>query len=211
MKKQGMWNLKIILLYVGIVIMTGCGGGQKNPGSILPGNCRLRAGDIVFRRGGGFTSHAVLIADPEGEYSHVGIVAYSAGRMMIVHAVPGEPDFEGDPDRVKMERPERFFSNMNACCGCVCRVDDKNVAARVAQEAMAVYRRHTLFDHDYDRKDTTRMYCTELVTFAFAKAGCKIVSDNCGHNINMPGLHAYCLLPSDLFKSKFLKPIKYFQ
>lgn len=25
---------------------------------------------------------------------------------MIVHAVPDEPDFEGDPDRVKMETPE---------------------------------------------------------------------------------------------------------
>ena len=78
--------------------------------SILPDDFTLRAGDVVFRRGEGITSRVVLATDANGNYSHVGIVVDSAGSKMIVHAVPGEPDFDGDADRVKMDTPGRFFS-----------------------------------------------------------------------------------------------------
>ena len=46
-----------------------------------------------------YCSQAVLLAEKDGAYSHTGIVVDSAGVLMIVHAVPGEPDFEGDEDR----------------------------------------------------------------------------------------------------------------
>ena len=68
--------------------------------SIMPATVKLHSGDVVFRRGMSLTSHAVLAADAQGNYSHVGIVVDSAGKKMIVHAVPGEPDFDGDVDRV---------------------------------------------------------------------------------------------------------------
>ena len=90
---------------------------RQVPRSILPADAEMRPGDIVFRRGGSMASNAVLLADRSGHYSHVGIVVDSCGVMMVVHAVPGEPEYEGAPDRVKMERPERFFSSLNACEG----------------------------------------------------------------------------------------------
>ena len=111
-------------------VLTGC---EKNETCIMPANVSLEEGDIVFRRGGGFTSHAVLVGDHGGQYSHVGIGAEEGGRKMIVHAVPGEPDFDGDPDRVKMDTPEVFFSSLKTNIGEVCRVADKATARRAAR------------------------------------------------------------------------------
>lgn len=55
----------------------------------MPDDCQLKTGDVVFRRGSGLTSHVVLAADVNGNYSHLGIVVDSAGIKMVVHAVPG--------------------------------------------------------------------------------------------------------------------------
>ena len=85
------WLVEGVMLLV-CILLTGCitDGPFR---SILPETVELRAGDVVFRRGGGLTSRAVLMADAQGQYSHIGIVVDSAGQKMIVHAVPGEPDF----------------------------------------------------------------------------------------------------------------------
>lgn len=76
-------------------IMISCNNNKTR--TIFPAGCELKTGDIVFRRGGGISSHAVMMADRNGRYSHVGIVVDSAGRKMIVHAVPGEPTSKATP------------------------------------------------------------------------------------------------------------------
>lgn len=176
--------------------------------TIFPAGCELKTGDIVFRRGGGISSHAVMMADRNGRYSHVGIVVDSAGKKMIVHAVPDEPDFEGDPDRVKMETPEKFFSPINANAGEVKRLKgDTIIPLKAAEYAMQIYRRNTLFDHDYDDSDTTKMYCCELVEFAYAKAGLTLAGTE-RHDISLPGMKRIrCMLPSDICNNKSLKKI----
>lgn len=170
--------------------------------SILPEGLALREGDLVFRRGNGIMSHAVLAADSRGSYSHVGIVVDSGGVMMVVHAVPGEPDYPGDPDRVKMDTPERFFSSVNAASGVVKRLrGDTLPAVSAARNAVQAYRQGTLFDHDYDDTDTTRMYCCELVVHAYASAGVMLVGQR-RHEFRLPGIGVIrCVLPSDICNS----------
>lgn len=194
---------RTLLLPVACLLLVGCTKG-KDYRSILPADAKLRAGDVVFRRGGGLTSQAVLAADVDGNYSHVGIVVDSAGTMMIVHAVPGEPDFEGDVDRVKMDRPEHFFSTEFTVVGEVCRPRDSLIARRASEVAMAQYRRGTLFDHDYDDLDTTRMYCTELIAYAFRQAGHEVVGDE-RHKVGFPIMQASVIFPSDIHSSPFLE------
>lgn len=175
--------------------------------SILPEGCDLKPGDLVFRRGNGLTSRAVLMADKRGGYSHVGIVADSCGKMMIIHAVPGEPDFEGDLDRVKMDTPEKFFLSVNAKIGEVKRLrDDTATAARASRYAMEVYRRGVLFDHDYDDSDTTRMYCCELIEHVYSKAGLSLAG-TVRHDILLPGMRLHCILPSDICNNSKLESI----
>lgn len=176
---------------------------------IMPADCQLHEGDIVFRRGGSMMSRSVVALDAHGQYSHVGIVVDSAGCPMVVHAVPGEPDYGGDVDRVKMDTPERFFSSENAVVGEVCRHADTLVARQAAREAWRVYRRNILFDHDYDAADTTRMYCTELVVHAYERAGCRL-TEAPPRRISLPGLHVDCYFPSDVYDCSQLQSVRKF-
>ncbi len=200
---------RILLFLVCPALMLCCNSRQEPPHSIFPSDCRLEEGDIVFRRGSGLTSRAVTTLEGDGIYSHVGIVVDSAGMMMIVHSVPGEPDFKGDEDRVKMDKPERFFSSVNAECGEVCRHADSVGAKRAAREAYRLYRKGVLFDHDYDDNDTTRLYCTELITYSFARAG--IPFNNIAHDtVDIIMLHGACVLPSTLLEREELRSVRRF-
>lgn len=197
--------LAFLWLVCACVFLSGCRGtAAKKHESILPADFCLEEGDVVFRQGSGMAGRAVRMADGGSLYSHVGIVADSCGRMWVVHAVPGEPDFPGDPDRVKADVPERFFSTLYATMGAVARCPDKALARKAARKAWEIYRRGTLFDHDYDDRDTVRMYCTELVNFAYGQAGCPL-ADGKRRHIELPGLVCDCLFPSDLLQSSRLR------
>lgn len=190
---------------MGSLLFIGCNQQEKS-NSILPDDCQLKTGDVVFRRGGGLTSQVVLATDINGNYSHLGIVVDSAGVKMVVHAVPGEPDYEGDVDRVKMDKPENFFSTCLTTIGEVCRPRDSIIGKKAAETAMRLYQKHTLFDHNYDEGDTTRMYCTELVTYAYRMAGYELIGKE-RHNVNLPFLKVECIFPSDIYSSEFLESI----
>ena len=201
---------QICLIVILISILPSCRRFSDNTISILPDSIILRNGDVVFRRGGGMASQAVLLADKDGFYSHCGIVVDSAGVLLVVHAVPGEPDFEGDPDRVKADKPATFFSNVYANAGEVCRTYNDSVANKAAREAWRIYKGKMLFDNDYDSNDTTQMYCTEFVYNVFQRAGCTL----CGpptHRFDLPGIHTTCWLPSDLYNSPYLKSLGRFK
>lgn len=148
----------------------------------------------------------VVMGDGEGLFSHTGIVVDSAGRKMVIHAVPGEPDFPGDPDRVKMEPAERFFSTAHAILAGVCRPVDSGIGSQAAQVAWEKYRAGTLFDHSFDDTDTTELYCTELITHVYHRAGVELVGNE-RDTIDLPGMHFRCIMPSRLLHSNQLYPI----
>ena len=177
--------------------------------SILPADTELKVGDIVFRCGTGMLSQVVLNAD-DGTYSHVGIVVDSAGRKMVVHAVPDEPDFPDDPDRVKMEGIDRFYDTGRASTGAVKRHQDEVAASKAAHAAMEMYRRNILFDHDFDDSDSTELYCSELVERAYMKAGHDIAEGR-RHQYQMPAITRNpIIMPSDIYESSQLKLIRVF-
>ena len=194
------------LTLVVVVMMIACVSERKAPRCMLPKSAELHTGDVVFRRGGEFESHAVISLDAHGQYSHVGIVVDTLGREMLVHAVPGEPDFEGDEDRVKLDEVEKFFSSIYANKGAVMRCQDSLKASVAADVALSVYRRGVLFDHDYEIGDTTKMYCTELVMYAYQRAGLNLVS-NAPHGISLPLVQTDVYFPSDVYESKWLRTI----
>ena len=199
----------LMLIPVILVFLTACNGHRQETGCILPDSVELQVGDVVFRRGGGLESHAVLIMDSEGEYSHVGIVVDTMGRKMIVHAVPGEPDYEGDVDRVKLDSVEKFFSPVYAVQGAVTRPADSCCARKAAMKAKELFRRGVLFDDDYDMSDTTKMYCTELVLWVFERSGMRLLHTTPNH-VELPMLKADVYYPSDVYHSKYLHTISIF-
>lgn len=199
------------LLGLALALLAGsCGHRQVAEKTILPADVELREGDVVLRRGGGLTSHAVLAAEGGGAYSHVGIVADSCGTLVVVHAVPGEASREGEPDRVKADRPAQFFSNLRASRGSVWRHPDAQKARGAARQAMNYYARRLLFDHDYDDLDTTRLYCCELVEHAYNAVGATLVGSR-RHNFALPAAsYRHLILPSDFTKGHRLRHVRSF-
>lgn len=168
-------------------------------------------GDLAFRRGVGLMSRIVLTAgDGDGTYSHVGILKRVDSVWCVVHAVPDEPDFEGDVDRVKVEPLTRFFASDKAVRGAVMRLADDSLAAcRAAWEALRVAERGMLFDHRYNLSDTTEMYCTELVEFVYQKTGV-CLSEGRFSEVDIPVWGGKYLLPDDLVANRRLEVIYQF-
>ena len=192
------------------LLPTACNKDKKAESAFSFPEEMLQEGDIVFRRGGGVVSRIVLIADAEGVYSHIGIVVREGDKWQVVHAVPGEPDFDGDPDRVKMESIDCFFHPDKASRGAVMRVNGDSIQRRhAAEKAKQLFRAHTLFDHSYSRADSSQMYCTELVEFVYRREGIDLTEGRISR-INIPGVSGNYVLPSDIQQSKYLSLIYHF-
>lgn len=167
-------------------------------------------GDLAFRRGTGITSHIVLAASTNGIYSHVGIIKRIDNKCYVIHAVPGEREHKEDIDRVKIEPIEIFFSTERAVKGAIMRVtDNQKIASDAAEHALAISLRGTMFDHEYNLNDSTKMYCTELVNFVYRKYGIDISEGRISH-INLPILQGEYLLPEDLAAFNDIKYIYHF-
>lgn len=161
-------------------------------------------GDIVFRRGTGWAGQMVLAADKAGCYSHIGIMVKEGDAWKVVHAVPGEPDFKGDTDRVKKDDVSVFFQPGRAKSGAVMRIEkDSLLALKAAKHALKLYHQGILFDHSYNLADTTKMYCTELVDYVFRKQGIDLTEGRMSR-INVPGFRGDFLFPSDIQQSSRL-------
>lgn len=168
---------------------------------------QLQEGDLLFRRGMGFVGRVVTAADDIGAYSHVGIAIKDGDEWCVIHAVPSEPDFKGDVDRVKCESLRKFWSEQRAGNGCLYRVMHSDTTRSIAvANARRIYKKHTLFDHDYDLDDTTLLYCTELIEYVYGLAGVSL-SEGRRSDVNFPSMSGSYIMPSDLTKSELLKPI----
>ncbi len=86
---------------------------------------------------------------------------------------------------------------------------DPQLSKRAAMEAVTVCRRKILFDHAYDLSDTTAMYCTELIRFAYLKVGVDLTGGKT-ERVHIPGFNGDYLFPSQIMKSPFLREIERF-
>ncbi len=187
-----------------LLVLCGCrtGNGEVGERDVSILESVVQEGDLVFRRGQGLTSRAVLAADRHSVYSHTGIVVRDSAGWRVVHAVPGE---EGG-DRVKMEPLAVFFRPERALKGAVMRSGDAQAARKAAAQAVELFRRNISFDHDYDLADTSRMYCTELIHHVFVRQGIDL-TDGRRSRIDLPGFRGEYILPGDLQNSIYIELI----
>ena len=168
---------------------------------------RLEQGDLLFRRGTGVVGHIVTSIDNRGNYSHVGIAVIKEGAWHVVHAVPHEPEFDGDIDRVKCERLESFVGRYrNGIVGHYRVETDPKHRAVAAENALRLSTMLIPFDHDYNLEDSTAFYCTELVEYLYQLSDISL-SEGRRTNVSFPSLSGEYIMPSDLTESTVLKPI----
>lgn len=206
--REGAFRFFLPLCCVCSLIFSGCNGTNSTAKSDFSELKSLFCeGDLLFRRGTGVVGHIVASVDRKGEYSHVGIVVRRDNGWFVVHAVPHEPDFEGDFDRVKCEPADDFLTRYpKADIGLYRPEVEQEKIATAIKGALRQYEKQVPFDHDYDLEDTTRLYCTELVEYVYGLAGVSI-SEGRRTEVTFPTMAGRHLMPSDLTESDILTPI----
>ena len=166
----------------------------------------LRNGDIIFRRGRSLSSNIILTHDRNGsQYSHIGIVCKTDSAWCVVHAVNDEHDFNGDFDRVKIERVERFFAGDRASAGEImhCLLSD-TLLQSVTRNAIELVKDSIPFDASFDHSDHSRLYCTELIYYLFEKEGIDITEGRTTH-VGTVCFPDEIIFPSDIHANKKLE------
>lgn len=190
------------------LLIAGCSGSsQRTNSDVATLEERLEPGDLIFRRGTGVVGHIVTSVDSRGEYSHVGIAVIKDGAWCVVHAVPHEPEFEGDIDRVKCEPLRSFVGRYKeGAVGHYRVMTDKRHREIAAENALRLSSRNIPFDHDYNLEDSTAFYCTELVEYLYLLSDISL-SQGRRTEVGFPTLVGVYIMPSDLTESELLKPI----
>lgn len=165
-------------------------------------------GDVVFRRGRSLNSRAVLLADQDSRFSHVGVVIGSAtSEASVVHAVPSTED---DLGGVRIEPLAEFLSEKKAVTWGVYRLareDRLAFSKEAAKYAEKAGREGVEFDSAFELVDDSKLYCTELVWRAYRAAGLDII-DGRFDEIQLPILKAdLAILPSRLENSHHLQQV----
>lgn len=167
----------------------------------------LEPGDVIFRRGVGPVSAAILAAGERSDYSHVGVVVVHGGRVSVVHAVPAEAP--GEFDAAKIEPLSTFLQPSRASRFVIYRLDGGRIdhakwrATQAAAAAEVMARLAVPFDYDFDLSTPGALYCTELVLRAYARAGVDLEVTGS----RLPLLHQAIVLPRDLLRSPLLRKV----
>lgn len=158
---------------------------------------------MVFRLGPSMESQAIAAASNDSaRYSHVGVLICDAERVQVIHI---EPERNSD-ERVKCEVLEEFFASDNAVAGAIKRVNNLSDEQRhtILASALAAANSAITFDHDYKLSDTTSMYCTELVIWAYKGVGIDLIENRCH---NLPLAAEGVALPCDILQHDSLTTV----
>ena len=193
--KNNNLQMKYFYLLTTICIFVSCLQKQENPFE----NVKFQQGDLIFRKGTGIKSQAVLHADSLGAYSHTGIIVFQDSMFQVVHITPDERENGETVDKIKIEPISDFWRKDRAKHGAVYRLKDNGLGEKAAQQALRLLQKGILFDHNYLLNDTTEMYCTEFVWYSYQKAG-KDISN--GKRSTLGGFYAGTyIFPSDIYSN----------
>ena len=202
--------LKIVAFIAVIAtILFFCHSANTRRGNAEIPYSELRNGDIVFRRGLSFSSNIVLSQNEDCLYSHIGLVYIKDSVCFVIHAVNDEPEFDGDFDRVKVDRIEDFFKPERASAGAFCHswVSD-SVSQRIMEQALKLAQDSVRFDADFNLHDSRELYCTEFVHFLYKSVG-EDITEGRRTNVGIMCFPDEIIFPGDIEKNKKLK--KYFE
>ncbi len=167
-------------------------------------------GDIVFRLGDSSVSNAVLVADENSPYSHIGIIYKYNDNPVVIHACPPEINSFNSDNYIKMDSISSFFSTKNAISGALYRYPDEMTANEAAEEAYRLYALNVPFDYLFDSSDSSELYCSELVEYVYMTLGVSL-TNNKRHKVHIPCVDIdSCIFISDFLIADKLKIVDSF-
>jgi hypothetical protein len=133
-------------------------------------NC-LQEGDIIFRRGFGIISDAIVkYIKSDYPISHCGIVVKdSLGKLFVIHTVSNTL---AEIDGMQKDKLDVFVKGSHKNSIIVTRYNYENnkQPQKIAEQAKQYLYRQIPFDHQFDCTDSTAFFCTELIYMVFKTA-----------------------------------------
>ena len=125
-------------------------------------------GDLIVRLGDDFLSYYIKqMNEKDPSFSHAGVVVEKDGQKRVAHITPDSADKDGIA-----YIPIDSFINPSKTLQCALyryniTPEEKLKAASIIEE----FRQHNaIFDRLYDLKTDDKLYCSEMISKAFAKA-----------------------------------------
>lgn len=128
----------------------------------------LRSGDIILRRGYGMFSDALISAqDQRYPVSHCAMIIERNGKLSVAHALSSSVA----PIDGAQEQPlQRFLNESVPNSVVVMRFKTSpDTIQRIVEAVKSYSDKHIPFDHNFDKSDTTKFYCTELFQHCYKK------------------------------------------
>lgn len=126
----------------------------------------LRTGDIIMRRGYGLFSDGIIrVQKSTYPVSHCAMIWTDSERLQVMHSLSSSVS---PIDGAQTQGLQRFLNE--SVPGSILVVRYKSQSDSLMQIARLVKSyadRHVPFDHEFDKSDTSKYYCTELFQHCF--------------------------------------------
>ena len=127
----------------------------------------LRSGDIILRRGYGMFSDAIIrVQSSKYPVSHCAMILADSGKFHVMHSLSSSVS---PIDGAQTQGLQRFLNESVPGSILVVRLKSSRDTVQQLIDKVKYYSDlHVPFDHEFDRSDTTKYYCTELFQHCFA-------------------------------------------
>lgn len=121
----------------------------------------LHDGDIILRQGYGFFSRSIAqLQNSEIPVTHCAMISKKENELKVIHSLSSSVS---EIDGVQKQSLQHFLNESVPNSIIVCRYKGTD-AQRIALKERAEYylQQKVPFDHQFDRSESQKMYCTEL-------------------------------------------------
>ena len=125
----------------------------------------LREGDFVFRLGYGMVSFFLESQTGASGVSHIGVLVKGSSDFDVIHSISGSMAEQDGVQKVSLNdflfeaKPHSFVAT---------RLKNSN-GELIANEARRLLAKRVPFDMSFDIKDTSKLFCSEMVNFILQK------------------------------------------
>lgn len=132
----------------------------------------VKEGDILLRQGQGpLSTHIVRYMDEKNSLSHCGIVCQLNNKLMVIHCISKELS---GIDGVQTQSIQNFFADVADSNIAIIRpkLDSIELHSFIS-ETKRFLKKQVHFDNYFNFKDTTQLYCSELIYYSYTNSTTK--------------------------------------
>lgn len=177
MKRKPLKILLLVLIIIGLPILYYYWYNQtelskeRQSGYVLSEKqkAKLQNGDIILRYGYGMVSdYIVKIFDEPLAVSHCGIIVKDGNNLQVVHS---ESTNDQTQEGVKTDALDQFTKSAHLHSIVIVRFKDLSPqqSNEITDYALSYAKNKIPFDYQFNSKDTSRVFCTELVWLSYRK------------------------------------------